>query len=107
MGEWKNGLFGCFANCGVCIITYLLPCVTAGRNAEKVGESCFLYGCLSILGPIGIYARAVIRSKVRERKGIDGSFGMDCLMHWFCGLCALIQEANELEGAQAQSMARE
>lgn len=107
MGEWRNGLFGCFANCGVCIITFLVPCLTAGRSAEKVGESCFLYGCLSILGPVGIYTRAVIRGKVREQKGIEGSLGIDCLTHWFCGMCALVQEANELEGTQAQSMARE
>lgn len=109
MGEWQNGLFGCFSNCGVCIITYFLPCITAGRNAEAVGEGCFLYGCLSILGPIGIWSRAKIRGKIREQKGIDGSFMMDCIMHWICGLCSLIQEANELNpgGAQAQSMARE
>ncbi|XP_052806286.1 uncharacterized protein LOC128237134 isoform X1 [Mya arenaria] len=107
MGEWQNGLFGCFSNCGVCIMTYFLPCVTAGKNAEAVGKGCCLWGFLSILGPIGIYTRAQVRQLIREQKGIDGSFGMDCLMHWFCGLCSLIQEANELGAAQAQSMARE
>lgn len=74
MGDWQNGLFGCFSNCGVCIITYILPCVTAGRNAEAVGEGCFLYGCLSILGPIGIWSRAKIRGKIREQKGIEVSW---------------------------------
>lgn len=73
MGEWQNGLFGCFSNCGVCIITYFVPCLTAGQTAEKVGESCCLYGFLSILGPIGIWSRAKIRGKVREQKGIDVS----------------------------------
>ncbi|KAH3721550.1 hypothetical protein DPMN_064479 [Dreissena polymorpha] len=48
-----------------------------------------------------------IRGKVRETKGIDGSFGGDCLMAWFCGLCALVQEANELGGHQGMSMVRE
>ena len=73
MGEFQNGLFGCFSNCGVCIITYFVPCLTAGQTAEKVGESCCLYGFLSILGPIGIWSRAKIRGKVREQKGIDVS----------------------------------
>ena len=73
MGEWSNGLFGCFANCGVCLITYIVPCVTAGRNAEAVGEGCFLYGLLAILGPIGIWSRAKIRGKIRDQKGIDVS----------------------------------
>lgn len=73
MGEWQNGLFGCFSNCGVCIITYFLPCVTAGKNAEAVGKSCCLWGFLAILGPIGIYTRAVVRGLIREQKGIDVS----------------------------------
>jgi len=107
MGEWSNGLFGCFGNCGICIVTYFVPCLTAGQTAEKVGESCCLYGFLAILGPIGIWSRAKIRGKVRDTKGIEGSFMMDCLMHWFCAICSLIQEAREFEGGQAQSMVRE
>ncbi|WAQ94646.1 hypothetical protein MAR_007117 [Mya arenaria] len=71
MGEWQNGLFGCFSNCGVCIMTYFLPCVTAGKNAEAVGKGCCLWGFLSILGPIGIYTRAQVRQLIREQKGID------------------------------------
>lgn len=71
MGEWKNGLFGCFGNFGLCIVTYFVPCLTAGKNAEAVGESCFLYGCLSTLGPIGIWSRAKIRGMIREQKGIE------------------------------------
>lgn len=70
-GEWKNGLCGCFGDCGVCILTYFLPCVTAGYNAEKVGKNCCLYGFLSLLGCIGIYTRAVVRTQIREVKGIQ------------------------------------
>ncbi|XP_013382687.1 protein PLANT CADMIUM RESISTANCE 3-like [Lingula anatina] len=94
MAEWKQKLFGCFNNFGICIVTYFVPCLTAGKNAEAVGESCGLYGCLSILGPVGIYTRAKIREKIREKQGIEGDFVNDCLMHWFCGLCALVQEAQ-------------
>ena len=70
-GEWKNGLCGCFGDCGLCILTYFLPCVTAGQNAEKVGKSCCLYGFLSLLGCIGIYTRAVVRTEIRETKSIQ------------------------------------
>jgi len=107
MGEWSNGLCGCFNDCGLCIITYLVPCVTAGQTAEKVGKSCFLYGCLSTLGPIGVYFNAKVRGLVRESKGIDGGFGGDCLVHMFCPLCALVQDAAEMKGAAPQAMARE
>merc|ERR1712048_751039 len=107
MGEWKEGLCGCFSNCGVCVMTYFLPCVTAGKNAEAVGESCFKFGCLSILGVIGWWSRATIRGKIREAKGIEATDCNDCLMVIFCPLCALVQEATEMEGSAAQSMARE
>ncbi|XP_041365523.1 protein PLANT CADMIUM RESISTANCE 3-like [Gigantopelta aegis] len=107
MGEFSNGLFGCFNNCSLCIITYFVPCLTAGKNAEAVGESCCVYGCLSILGPVGMWSRSKIRGKIRESKGIEGSFMNDCLMHWFCAICALIQEAQEVQGVQQQAMVRE
>lgn len=110
MGEFQNGLFGCFNNVSLCVITYFVPCLTAGRNAEAVGENCVLYGCLTLLGPVGIWSRAKIRGMVRESKGIEGEFIKDCVLHWFCAFCALIQEAQELgvgAGAQGQSMARE
>jgi len=97
MGTWSAELCGCFDNCGLCIITYIVPCVTAGKNAEAVGESCFLYGFLSTLGCIGVYTRAKIREKIRDTKGIEGSFGNDCLMHMFCAICALVQEGREVE----------
>ncbi|XP_052246144.1 cornifelin homolog A-like [Dreissena polymorpha] len=107
MGEWKNDLFGCFNDMGLCVITYFAPCLTAGKNAEQVGEDCMLHGFLSALYPIGIFSRANIRGKIRERQGIEGSFGEDCFVHWFCYPCALVQEANELGGKQGMSMVRE
>ena len=70
-GQWKNGLCGCFGDCGLCILTYFCPCVTAGHNAEHVGKGCCLYGFLSLFGCIGIYTRAVVRTQIRETKGIQ------------------------------------
>ncbi|XP_072179843.1 uncharacterized protein [Diadema setosum] len=108
MGEWKNGTFGCFANIGICVITYLAPCYTAGKNAESVGESCVLYGCLSMLGCVGLWSMTTIRGKTREAKGIDGSYTNDLLLIWFCTLCSLVQERLEWEGISGgQAMARE
>jgi len=109
---WAHGLFGCFDNCGLCIITYFVPCLTAGQNAEAVGKNCLLWGCLATLGLIGVYTIAVVRKDVREQKGIEGSFGMDFIVTWCCPLCVIIQTAQELgDGgqvqAQGQSMARE
>ncbi|XP_071948152.1 uncharacterized protein [Antedon mediterranea] len=107
MGEWQHGLFGCFDNFGMCIITYFVPCYTAGKNAEKNGESCMVYGLLSILGCIGVWSMTKIRGKTRANKGIEGSYTSDCLMSLFCPICALVQEGQELEDVQVASMARE
>nr|APX43871.1 cadmium resistance 3-like protein isoform X3 [Tegillarca granosa] len=95
MGEWTYGLCGCFSDCTLCLITYIAPCYTAGKNAEGVGDSCMKVGACYYIFPIfGIYLVAKAREKIREQHGIEGSFGMDCLMHLFCPLCALVQDAN-------------
>jgi len=98
--EWNNGLFGCFDDFGLCILTFLLPCITAGKNAEKNGNNCFLCGFLSILYCcfIGVITRTQMRGLTREQKGIDGSCFNDFICHLFCACCALIQESKELDG---------
>ena len=106
-GDWKHGVFGCFDDCALCIITYFCPCYTFGKNAEAVGDSCFLC-CLSQFIPfIDILTRTLVRGKIREQKGIDGSCIGDLICHLFCAACALCQEAQELKGAGPMSMARE
>ena len=36
MGDWSNGLFGCFDDCKLCIFAYFCPCIVFGKIAEKV-----------------------------------------------------------------------
>lgn len=98
MSEFQNGILGCFEDCGTCLITYFCPCVTAGRNAEAVGENCVLCGFLTLLGPIGIVSRGKVREKIREKYGIAGSLINDLICHCCCPLCALVQESQELRG---------
>ena len=76
------------------IVTWFFPCYTAGRNAEAVGESCFLH-CLAFYIP---FARngtlASVRGKIRRMKGIAGSSTDDWLNVMFCTRCSLVQEAR-------------
>lgn len=75
MGEFSNGLCGCFNNCTLCLITYVVPCYTAGKNAEAVGDSCIMVAVLYwLVNPAGVYFAAKTRQKIREQKGIDVSF---------------------------------
>ena len=91
--DWKFGLFGCFADMKLCLLTYICPCYTMGKNAEGVGEDCLLHGLLSLLG---LNFGPVVRWRLRESKGIAGSMLMDVLVYMVCPCCALIQEAREM-----------
>ena len=53
------------------IITYFVPCYTAGKNAEAIGEGCLVHGVYSIVPILGIYCHALIRGKIREQKNIE------------------------------------
>ncbi|XP_065928911.1 uncharacterized protein [Magallana gigas] len=112
-GKWKVSLFGCFENPGLSLLTCVLPCYTAARNARAVGDHGVSVGLLYFLfWPYGVFIAAETRRRIRERKAINvedpGGFGSDCLVHLFCPLCALVQDAQEIQpAAQAESMARE
>ena len=104
-GEWKHGLFGCFDNFSLCIVTYFVPCYTLGKNAESVGENCALFG-LSCLVGLSCCAQIYIRDKIRKKRNIEGELLMDiCIVGW-CSPCALCQEGMEMK-VMEQSMARE
>jgi len=95
--EWQHGLCGCLANCDVCIITYFLPCYTAGKIAHKVGDSCILHGLFFFVPCLNCICITKERRKVRHLKGIYGSTLDDCLAAWCCVVCALVQEAQEVD----------
>ena len=104
-GQWKSGLFSCFSNCCLCAITYFAPCYVAGKVAETTGESFWLHCCMTFV-PIGnIICRSKIRQSIRHERQIDGSNCNDYVVHWFCALCALVQEATEVNAIDRGSMA--
>ena len=74
MGEWTNGLFSFVNDIGTSIRTCVCPCVTAGKNAEAVGENCCLYGFLSTCVCSTFFARAHIRGKIRGKYDIQVSY---------------------------------
>ena len=105
-GDWQHGILGCFDNFGICIITYFVPCYTFGKNAEAVGDSCLMCALAYFVPLLNLFAVVSVRGKIREQKSIEGSFLGDCLYHWCCHPCALVQEAQEVQGAGNQYMAR-
>jgi Cys-rich protein (TIGR01571 family) len=106
-GEFRQGLFGCFSNCGVCIITFLVPCYTEGKVAEKVGESCLIHALLMFVPILNLICASTIRQKVRAQKGITGSFVGDLLAIFCCTTCAICQEAAEVDALGSVAIVRE
>lgn len=105
--QWSHGLFSCFDDCGTCLVTYFCHCYTAGKNAEAVGDSCLLCGLATFVPLANIFFMAQIRSKIREAKGIEGTFLNDLLATCCCPLCMLVQSAQEVGGGPgAMSIAR-
>ena len=105
--QWSNGLCGCFNNFGVCIVTYFVPCYTAGKNAESVGENCLMCGLIQFVPLLNIYFRATVRGKIREQKGVEGGLVGDLLIHLCLPCCGLIQEAQEMQAVGGQAIARQ
>lgn len=105
MGEFQHGLFGCFSNLGVCVVTYFVPCYTEGKIAEKVGDDCLTCGLIQLVPIANWYFATVIRGKVRNQKNIEGGFLKDCLLIWCCYCCALNQEALEVNALGGANMA--
>lgn len=99
--EWKFGLFGCFADTKLCILTFLAPCYVVGKNAEGVGEECLLHGLLAC---VGAQFGPVIRWRIRQDRNIKGSMLMDGLVYAVCPPCALIQDAREINWAMPEEI---
>ncbi|CAG5115422.1 unnamed protein product [Candidula unifasciata] len=103
---FQHGLFGCFDNVGLCVITYFVPCYTYGKNAESVGENCLLCGLVYFVPILNFIFHTVNRGKIRTQRNIEGGFLTDCLAAWFCPCCALVQEAQEVQGPHTQYVQR-
>jgi Cys-rich protein (TIGR01571 family) len=95
-GEFQNGILGCFSNIGVCAISYFCPCYVYGKVAESVGLSCIKHGVCTLL-PCRPCVNKEVREKVREKYGIDGDGTTDLLFHCCLPVCAIAQEANEVQ----------
>ena len=64
---WKSGLFGCFGNIGLCVISCCAWPLAIGKNAESVGENHPILWVLGVqVAPC--IAGALLRSMIRKKK---------------------------------------
>lgn len=103
-GEWRIGLFGCFKDVRLCVVTFIVPCYTVGRIAEHFGEDCILWGLLSCAG---FYPGVVLRWRVRQERKLKGTMLTDvsqCIAYSYDNSTGsdliLYIKANKLEHGQ-------
>ncbi|XP_076820346.1 uncharacterized protein LOC143465764 [Clavelina lepadiformis] len=109
---WKTGLCGCFGNMGLSVIACCAAPLAIGKNAEAVGEPNSVLWVIAVSASPCI-AGALLRGLIRKKKGIEGSFWVDCGL-WCCvPCCAICQETAEtgaldyLQQPEMQAMQRE
>ncbi|XP_017226034.1 cell number regulator 2 isoform X1 [Daucus carota subsp. sativus] len=101
--SWSTGLFGCSSDVPNCCLTCFCPCITFGRIAEIVDKgntscaaACAVHALIGYWTGCGWIFSCFYRSKMRKEYMLKKSPCGDCLVHFFCGLCALCQEHREL-----------
>ncbi|KAK1387042.1 Plant cadmium resistance 2 [Heracleum sosnowskyi] len=97
LSSWSTGLFGCFSDVPNCCLTIFCPCITFGRIAEIVDDGNTSCGrACAVHALTGWLISCLYRSKMRKQYMLKRSPCDDCLVHLFCGRCALCQEYREL-----------
>lgn len=73
MSTFQFGLFECLDDKDACIITYVAPCFTLGKNAAVAGGNCCFYGAGFFTCFYGLLGGKV-RKTMRERYDIPVSY---------------------------------
>eukprot|EP00999_Lentomonas_sp_LEN2_P001007 NODE_2011_length_672_cov_185.988991_g1961_i0.p1 GENE.NODE_2011_length_672_cov_185.988991_g1961_i0~~NODE_2011_length_672_cov_185.988991_g1961_i0.p1 ORF type:complete len:110 (+),score=22.41 NODE_2011_length_672_cov_185.988991_g1961_i0:80-409(+) len=96
MSTWDVGLFSCFSEPKICLVTWCCaPCQLAHQKAVVEGKECSVVDAI-LADCFFICFATMIRGKVREKYGIPGGCCGDCCTIYFCALCALVQQHNQL-----------
>jgi len=98
MAQWKESWIDCCGNCGICCVTCMCPCIQYGLNAEKLdGSSCVTNALLLMFcGWLPCFVQGPRRKLLRQRYGLQEDCP-DFLIHCLCPLCAICQEAREMQ----------
>ncbi len=76
------------------LLSYFCGCYQFGKNAEQLGENCLTYALSQFVPLLNLYCRTVVRGRIRDQKGIDGSCFNDLLCVICLPVCALAQESQ-------------
>jgi Cys-rich protein (TIGR01571 family) len=108
--RWKRGLMNCCDDgfsWSICK-AFLCPWVVFGQLARQTGYGdcclcgvayCVLFSPICIGVDLSCFVHKGLRKRVRETKGLPPEPCSDFFVTWFCGCCALAQEAFEMDQA--------
>jgi len=97
--DFKNGLCDCWGDQNLCLHTMCcFPCRTA-HTWSVTGAMDYVIAIVLqvLLGPCFICVGIYMRGKVRATVGLEPQCCDDCLKMSFCTLCAIGQEALEVD----------
>lgn len=116
-GTWRWGLFECFGDIKICMISCICPCIRWSDTMRMAGLMgfwiaiilmSFLYALSPFVGGISSLIMLAIvtyrRQEIRKlfRMNSDGTtWCEDCCTYMWCSCCAIVQEARQLEEAYA------
>lgn len=93
--RWQHGLFDCMDSFDKCVVSLICPCYQFGKNAAELGENNIACCVVTFVPGLLPCSAAHLRSQLRQKRGIRGSYGKDLATWIFCPLCALVQETLE------------
>jgi len=102
MAGWDTGLFECFSDVKVLLLSWCCGvCQMAAQKATVEEHDCGV-GDLIPVWCCGVCCFVSIRGKIREKYSIDGSCFVDLLTGLFCGVCAISQHTRQLRAKGAK-----
>ncbi|KAK6333806.1 hypothetical protein TWF730_003989 [Orbilia blumenaviensis] len=106
--EWIYGMCGCFEDADKCCIGLCCPCITYGEIAHRMrgkrtadynrccNGPCWGFFSLMFCGASWVMGM-MQRGEARRKYNMEGTGCGDCMRHFFCECCTLIQEHREIE----------
>lgn len=101
-GQLEEGLFGCFGDCGSCMLSFCCPPVASAKAwAMARDEDCTL--CHACLWPSAVWTR----ENIRRARGMEGTAVCASAMSYFCCPCCFtaqnIREIKLIKGEKERS----